>query len=302
MQLEFPSNFKKNIKDLYGEEGADWLNKLPSLLSGIEEKYNLHFSHPAPQLSYHFVAVVNKRNSNDSYVLKMGPNSKNLRREFYGLSSYTEGVPAVMDFFENENAYLMQNLFPGTSLSEFVLKNDLKSTQVIANLIQKLHRNQNKKFINHFSHISEFMADTNILKNKIEAKCFSKWQSLLKDLTIKSKDDLILHGDLHHGNILKHGEDWFAIDPQAIIGDPVYETASMIFNPIDKWSEIQNKKQLITNRIKVLSEILSFDAEKIKAWAFCKILLAAAWNYEDHNILSNELIELAAFVDQLKLS
>ncbi len=45
-------------------------------------------------------------------------------------------------------------------------------------------------------------------------------------------DRTLLHGDIHHENILNSPRGWLAIDPKGIIGPPVYDFANSFHNPI----------------------------------------------------------------------
>lgn len=46
----------RNIVDLHGEAGAEWLSRLPALLSEIGERWSLTLYPPFPELSYNYVA------------------------------------------------------------------------------------------------------------------------------------------------------------------------------------------------------------------------------------------------------
>ena len=43
---------------------------------------------------------------------------------------------------------------------------------------------------------------------------------------------VVLHGDVHHGNVLDFGAaGWLAIDPKGIVGDPVFDYLNLFCNP-----------------------------------------------------------------------
>lgn len=42
----------------------------------------------------------------------------------------------------------------------------------------------------------------------------------------------LVHGDLHHHNLLSHGERYVAIDPKPMLGEPEYDVASFLWNPL----------------------------------------------------------------------
>jgi streptomycin 6-kinase len=42
----------------------------------------------------------------------------------------------------------------------------------------------------------------------------------------------LIHGDLHHHNILRHGDRYVAIDSKAMLGEPEYDVPSFLWNPL----------------------------------------------------------------------
>jgi streptomycin 6-kinase len=110
----------------------------------------------------------------------------------------------------------------------------------------------------------------------------------------------LLHGDLHHGNILFNGEKWVAIDPKGVIGEIDYEVGAFIRNPIPLLLEQHNPTDIIKNRIKCFSQELGLDQQRVTAWAFVQAVLAAHWsaeNQEDWNCW----IKVAEFIERLNL-
>ncbi len=53
-----------------------------------------------------------------------------------------------------------------------------------------------------------------------------------RELLAESREIDVLHGDLHHGNILDIGpRGWLAIDPKRLLGDRGFEFANIFCNP-----------------------------------------------------------------------
>ena len=60
-----------------------------------------------------------------------------------------------------------------------------------------------------------------------------KAESLFAGLLASMDAPVVLHGDLHHFNILSaQRQPWLAIDPKVVPGEPAYETGAFIRNPI----------------------------------------------------------------------
>lgn len=123
------------------------------------------------------------------------------------------------------------------------------------------------------------------------------FHELIRDRT----QDVLLHGDLHHGNILSNGTTWKIIDPHGYVGDPAFEAGAMIYNPCDCFPKERSISQIVERRLKILAEELPFDGKRIKAWAYCRTLLSIAWTFEDHEILPEFEIEIVSAIDQAKV-
>ena len=104
----------------------------------------------------------------------------------------------------------------------------------------------------------------------------------LRDQLLKTAEPaVLLHGDLHHDNILQNGYDWLVIDPKGVIGEPVYEVAAFVRNPIPELLHHADATTIIHNRITLFSELLGIPAKRILDWCFVQAVLAWVWALED---------------------
>ena len=96
-------------------------------------------------------------------------------------------------------------------------------------------------------------------------------------------EPILLHGDLHHGNILAAKRQlWLAIDPQGIAGDPAYEMGALLRNPFPQLPPPTDLARIQTRRVEQLAEVLGFDRERIFGWGIAQAILSAWWSIEDH--------------------
>jgi streptomycin 6-kinase len=104
--------------------------------------------------------------------------------------------------------------------------------------------------------------------------------ALMRELCASATDRVVLHGDLHHDNILRATrEPWLAIDPHGIVGDPGYETASLLFNP-DPDNRDEALTALVPARIEQLADGLAMPIERVVAWGFVKAVMSDVWTAE----------------------
>ena len=105
----------------------------------------------------------------------------------------------------------------------------------------------------------------------------------------------------HHGNILSSGSTWKVIDPHGYMGDPVFEVGSMIYNFWDCFPYDLSISQVVERRLHILAEELPFDAQRIKAWAFCKTALSIAWAFEDHGTIPEFEVKVLSAIDEIQI-
>jgi streptomycin 6-kinase len=91
----------------------------------------------------------------------------------------------------------------------------------------------------------------------------------------------LLHGDLHHYNVLRdHERGWLAIDPKGVVGEIEYEVGAWLRNP-GELPDILTSPVIIQRRIGTLSSRLGLDASRVLRWAFAQAVLSAIWLVED---------------------
>ena len=77
---------------------------------------------------------------------------------------------------------------------------------------------------------------------------------------------MLLHGDLHHENVLSAGADWRAIDAKGVVGDPGYETGLLFYNPMPRLFQVPNLRELLARRVDQLAEELEMERARIRGW------------------------------------
>jgi hypothetical protein len=75
-----------------------------------------------------------------------------------------------------------------------------------------------------------------------------KWE--IDELLSSSGKEVLLHGDLHHWNILSsEREGWLAIDPKGLAGEAECETGAFLRNPLFRILSAENPAEFLSDRI-----------------------------------------------------
>jgi streptomycin 6-kinase len=97
--------------------------------------------------------------------------------------------------------------------------------------------------------------------------------SIARDLLTETGPSVVLHGDLHHGNVLELDGRWVAIDPKALIGHPAFDVANVLCNP----SEAVAIERL-EPRLDSFADRLGLGRDVLEAWGAAWCGLSLTWS------------------------
>jgi streptomycin 6-kinase len=129
----------------------------------------------------------------------------------------------------------------------------------------------------------------------ILARCAAAARSLLAE----PREVGVLHGDLHHGNVLDFGaRGWLAIDPKRLVGERGFDFANIFTNPDldDPTRPVATEPDRFARRLQVVTEAASLERERLLRWILAWTGLSAAWFLGDGDSAAIDLrvAELAA--------
>ncbi|KAG8154995.1 aminoglycoside phosphotransferase family protein [Burkholderia catarinensis] len=92
-------------------------------------------------------------------------------------------------------------------------------------------------------------------------------------------DEVVLHGDIHHGNILHFGDrGWLAIDPKGLRGDRAFDYANLFCNPAP---DIAADPARFDRRVALVADAARLDRRRLLQWILAWSGLSAVWMMED---------------------
>jgi streptomycin 6-kinase len=235
-------------------------------------------------LSYSFVAFVATETGEEA-VLKIGVPNSELTTEIAALR-IPRGRPVVqlLDADRQLGALLLRRLVPGTPLAD--IEDDEDATVAAAHLIQAIP--ESVPGHHRFPSVGDWALAFDRLRSRFDGQTgpvpghlVQKALQLFAALQRSSPQGKLLHGDLHHDNILRHGQgSWAAIDPKGMIGDPAYEAARSLHNPISGFLSMDHPRSVARRRVDILASALGEDRSRLLAWAFFDATLSACWSVE----------------------
>ena len=79
------------------------------------------------------------------------------------------------------------------------------------------------------------------------------------------RHDVLVHGDYHHHNLLRHGDRWLAIDPKPLIAEPEFDVVTLLWNPLQR----ALTRELTERRIRQLASA-GLDERRMRDWAIVR--------------------------------
>jgi len=284
--LDLPAEFQRRIRGAFGSAGAEWLARLPMLIKVVCTENGLTPLPYSHEQSYNYVAPV-RRSDGSLAVLKAGVPRPELFHEIEALRYYAgAGAVRLLADWPERGAFLLEQVQPGTPAAE--LADDDQATRLAARVMQALHTPRLEP-PGDFPTTAEWSLGFQRLRARYNGGCgplpealVSAAEGIFQDLLATSAPPVLLHGDLHHWNLLaSQRRGWLAIDPQGVLGEPAYEVGAWLRNPypaLARWPDARRKQ---ARRIGIFAEMLGFDEQRMWGWGCAQAVLAAAWSDED---------------------
>ena len=273
--------FEQTIIDMYGDRGRTWLASLPSTIAQLAGKWQIKEIQPLPNLSYNYV-VSGVRHGIPVILKIMNPecfDSSAVAREAAVLAALSG--PCVKVLFQDDSlsALLLERLLPGTMLKELFPEQDMQAITITSTIIKAFECCQNPAPL--FLPVGDILMVLDKDWPGIQHHLM-KARVLRVSLLATTTTQILLHGDLHHENILLHGDTWRVIDPKGFVGDPAYECGAYIRNPFPEILACPDMLTIIQKRIKMFAHLLDLNERRIAQWTYVQAVVAACWAIEDH--------------------
>jgi len=117
------------------------------------------------------------------------------------------------------------------------------------------------------------------------------------ELLEEPRECAVLHGDLHHGNVLDFGaRGWLAIDPKQLVGERGFDFANIFINPdlADPTRPVATEPGRFTRRLTVVAEAAGLERQRLLRWILAWTGLSAAWFLAEADPLAAVDLRIAA--------
>jgi streptomycin 6-kinase len=228
-------------------------------------------------------------------ILKKRTTSKIIEDEYNTLVEYNgKRFCKAYDADSKNGILLEEQIKPGIELKE-IASLDERLT-VFCNLHKGLHITP-KSIENYPTYLDWVSNATSYMESQKDYNTLylhmKKAEEICKELFELYPTKMLLHGDLHHHNILfNHSGNFKIIDPKGVIGDPIFDIPRFILNEmeeninLDLFHKINYIITFISNWLLVPSNIL-------RKLFYMEMVMADCWNVQDGNLITMDNVIFA---------
>lgn len=286
---QLPPEVVESLLACRGPAARPWLERLPTVLDRWAERWSLHLGAPYAGLSFNYVTRATLEDGTP-VTLKVGIREENefglepQALEHVAGSGMVALLRRAVDDDGETQLLLLERVEPGVPLA--TLEDDEQATTIAADVMRRIWRpvsephgfptvaDWERGFARHLSLYGA--------ASPIPSALFERGRALYRELAATSAPPVLLHGDLHHDNILSATrEPWLAIDPKGVAGEPAYETGALLRNPHKRLAALPDARSLLARRIALLADALGIERARIHGWGLATAVLSACWTFED---------------------
>lgn len=288
-EIVIPETLELRMINGHGkDEATAWLERLPALLDDWSRKWMLTVSPEMPPPSWNLVMFAESARVGQ-VVLKLNLPSPEVHSEIEALAqAHGEGMVRLIDADPSAALMMLERIEPGTALHDIQMS-DLEATAIGAQIMTRFWRTPQRPDHLHrlrdwfralLSYPSHYSTGSSPIPMHLVERAIAVCEHLLSD----PRDEVLLHGDIHHWNILQGGDrGWITIDPKGLVGERGYDTATWMLNP---WGigALPDLQAIMAARLDVFSRELAIDRQRLAEWAFMHSVLSICWTLEGDGV------------------
>jgi streptomycin 6-kinase len=305
--IQIPEKFARGIRRHYKEKGAAWIEGLPDRVAACADHWNLSLQNPLPEeiaeMSFNYI-IPAVSSDGARVILKFCPDPPAMATEREGLRLCgPRGSVELLDDDDEMGVLMLERLLPGMPLSE--QPDDEENTRILADVLRRFWQPAPSE--SGLRPLADLMGELAGLRERFDGGTGpipESWvletEAFYPRLLETSPEPMVLHGDLHHYNILSaEREPWLAIDPKGYIGDPASDVAALFGNYPTRSCEGKAENKLLARRVDILAEELGIPRDRILDWGWTQCVLHSWWCLQGNDDWRN-CIERARILKDLK--
>lgn len=280
MTIDIPARTRSAVGQYFGVAGEDWLTQVDAVLSDIASRWKLSIGDPFED-GWPTNLVYRVMSGETEMVLKTGYPQPELYTELAVLKRWRglTGRVQLVDYDKDIPCMLLERINPGLTFRASGQR--LKDVDVrglirdMPTVIEDDH--EFPTYLNWVDRAFTAFQRQHQVDHWLAGHIEWVWQRVLQ-LYDEHEPSFLLHGDLHHENMLLDGEvELVAIDPKGVIGPRLFEYGRFMHNFLFD-SDVPPEAQIQERSAVFAGE---FEHWQIIEMGYIDLTLAMTWTVND---------------------
>ena len=279
--------------------GAAWIDRLPELVDRAVERWGLEVGAPFRTGYASWCAPATAAGSRDAVLKIVFPHDE-ARHEAVALRAWDgRGAARLLDDAPEDWALLLEHVRPGTPMTEWeataeerleagadvhrelcgaaTAPGSLAVDDLRAGLpsVLEVCRGWSDLLADRAARAAA-EGDLDLDPGLVELAVAS-----LRDLPASAGSDVVVHGDLNPGNLLRAPEGrWVVIDPKPMHGDPAFDLWPLL-SQVDAPFRRSAAADVLRSRLALVADRAGLDAQRVAAWSVARAYEQALWTWSE---------------------
>lgn len=157
-----------------------------------------------------------------------------------------------------------------------------EATRTVAGLYRRLHRRAAPQVPDGHAFVRRWLDDLAALGRGVPAPPrFVEWALRTGRELAAERGTHLVHGDLHHHNVMYRDGEAVAIDPKGYNASPGYEVAPLLWNRWDDLEASGDVGEAIRDRFHAVVDTADLDERRARDWVVVRCLVNLSWVAQD---------------------
>ncbi len=268
--------------------GVAWLQQLPMMVDDLCQRFSISELRPAPEIRMNLV-LFGESAIYGPVVLKVAQPHHEASSEIacMRVMSETGHYSRFIEADDTKAWSLQERVLPGDMLQTFARSGeitDADATDITAELMEATIAPVPPGVTHPFPDLDRWLKSlwehARNPKGIIPTDQLEMAVHHARRLVANPGAPMLLHGDFHHGNILRSDAGWTMIDPKGLVAEKAFEVGPFFYNPIGV-DKRDNLPELFSDRLDTFSRVLGIDRVRLWRCALVACVLSDCWSLED---------------------
>lgn len=289
-----PADKREAILREFGESGRKWVEDFPNLVRTCVERWDLTLLDTASAGLPINVIYFAENGQGTPLVLKIGHPHPEQKTEMIALRHYGgRCTPRLIDCSETLGATLMERIRPGATFrsSDSSIERSQAHLEIFSEISTPVDAIEGLPTFDEWidkafaRYRAQFDGD-HFYRHQVDQA-----EAVYETLRAEHSDNWMLHGDLHHENLLEDEErGWVAIDPKGVIGPRPMEIGRFLHNfPEDEIEgasttadcSVEQVQDVFATRVSTFADMLGWQRKTVLQAGYVDCVLSHCWTIND---------------------